>query len=120
MISRESLPTEAPFLDERSHSKTARASAAAFAPLRQRPIPRYHGPRAPSQAHRHSREDPMPLFIMSMNWTEKGIKSIREWPKRLKAARDYAKTCGVTIKATYLTTGDYDLMTILEAKDGGD
>ena len=30
----------------------------------------------------------MPLFIMSMNWTEKGIKSIRDWPKRLKAARD--------------------------------
>lgn len=61
----------------------------------------------------------MPLFIMSMNWTEKGIKSIRDWPKRLKAARDYAKTCGVSIKATYLTTGDYDLVTILEAADGG-
>ena len=62
----------------------------------------------------------MPLFIMSMNWTEQGIKSIRDWPKRLKAARDYAKTCGVSIKATYLTTGDYDLVTILEAGDGGD
>ena len=61
----------------------------------------------------------MPLFIMSMNWTEKGIKSIRDWPKRLKAARDYTKTCGVTIKATYLTTGDHDLVTILEAPDGG-
>jgi uncharacterized protein with GYD domain len=61
----------------------------------------------------------MPLFIMSMNWTEKGIKSIRDWPKRLKAARDYGKKCGVTIKATYLTTGDHDLVTILEADDGG-
>jgi uncharacterized protein with GYD domain len=39
----------------------------------------------------------MPLFIMSMNWTEKGIKSIRDWPKRLKAARDYGKKCGVSI-----------------------
>jgi uncharacterized protein with GYD domain len=61
----------------------------------------------------------MPLFIMSMNWTEQGIKSIRDWPKRLKATRDYAKKCGVSIKATYLTTGDYDLLAILEAQDGG-
>ena len=45
----------------------------------------------------------MPLFIMSMNWTEKGIKSIRDWPKRLKAARDHGKKCGFSFKAPYLS-----------------
>ena len=58
------------------------------------------------------------MFIMSMNWTEQGISTIRDWPKRMKDAQEYGKKCGVTIKQTYLTTGDYDLVTILEAENG--
>lgn len=58
------------------------------------------------------------MFIMSMNWTEKGISSIRDWPKRAADARAYAKTMGVTIKDLYLTTGDYDLVVLLEAENG--
>jgi uncharacterized protein with GYD domain len=29
------------------------------------------------------KEAPMPLFILSMNWTEQGIRTIKDWPKRL-------------------------------------
>ena len=57
----------------------------------------------------------MPLFIMSMNWTEKGIKTIRDWPKRMKDARSYAKKVGVKIKDVYLTCGDHDLIAVLDA-----
>ena len=57
----------------------------------------------------------MPLFIMSMSWTEKGINSIREWPKRANEARSYAKKVGVEIKQVYLTAGDNDLIAIIEA-----
>jgi uncharacterized protein with GYD domain len=58
------------------------------------------------------------MFIMSMNWTEKGISTIRDWPKRMGDARAYAKKVGVEIKDVYLTTGDYDLVAILDAPNG--
>ena len=57
----------------------------------------------------------MPLFIMSMSWTEKGINSIREWPKRANEARSYAKKVGVEIKQVYLTAGENDHIAIIEA-----
>jgi uncharacterized protein with GYD domain len=60
----------------------------------------------------------MPLFIMSMGWTEKGISTIRDWSKRSNDARSYGKKVGVTIKEVYLTCGDHDLIAILEAPSG--
>ena len=60
----------------------------------------------------------MPLFIMSMNWTEKGISTIRDWPKRMSDAREYGKKVGVEIKQTYLTNGQFDLVSIVESASG--
>ena len=60
----------------------------------------------------------MPPFIMSLNWTEQGIRSVKETPRRSQAARELGKKMGVDIKATYLTTGDSDLLAIVEATDG--
>ena len=57
----------------------------------------------------------MALYILSMSWTEKGIQSIRDWPKRANEARSYAKKIGVEIKQVYLTSGDSDLIAIVEA-----
>ena len=57
----------------------------------------------------------MALFVMSMSWTEKGIHTIRDWPKRADDARSYAKKVGVEIKQVYLTAGDNDLLAIIEA-----
>src|SRR2546423_5257838 len=62
----------------------------------------------------------MPLFIMSMSWTGKGIETIRDWPKRMKDARSYANKVGVKIKDVYLTTGEHDLIAILEAPSADD
>jgi uncharacterized protein with GYD domain len=59
----------------------------------------------------------MPTFILSLNWTEQGIRSVKETPKRAQAARELGKRMGVDIKATYLTTGDSDLLAIVEAAD---
>jgi uncharacterized protein with GYD domain len=61
----------------------------------------------------------MPTFILSLNWTEQGIRSVKETPKRAQAARELGKKMGVDIKATYLTTGDSDLLIIVEAPDDG-
>lgn len=60
----------------------------------------------------------MPTFIMSLNWTEQGIRNVKDSPKRSQAAHDLAKKVGVEIKEVYLTTGASDLLLILEAPDG--
>jgi uncharacterized protein with GYD domain len=60
----------------------------------------------------------VPTFILSLNWTEQGIRSVKETPKRAQAIRELGKRMGVEIKSIYLTTGDSDLLTIVEASDG--
>ncbi len=58
------------------------------------------------------------LFISSINWTEQGIRSIKDAPKRAQAARDIAKKMGIEIKEIYLTSGDTDMVAILETANG--
>jgi len=60
----------------------------------------------------------MPLFIATINWTEQGIKSVKDAPKRAQAARDLAKKMGAEIKQTYLTSGESDLLAIIDAPSG--
>jgi uncharacterized protein with GYD domain len=63
-------------------------------------------------------EDRMPTFILSLNWTDQGIRNVKDAPKRAQAARDLAKKVGVEIKDVYLTSGANDLLLILDAPDG--
>ena len=60
----------------------------------------------------------MPMFMCLLNWTEQGIRSIKEAPKRAKAAQELAKKVGVEIKEVYLTSGDSDLLVILDTPNG--
>jgi len=60
----------------------------------------------------------MPMFICTLNWTDQGIRSVKESPKRAQAARDLAKKLGVEIKEVYLTSGDSDLLLILDTPNG--
>jgi len=56
----------------------------------------------------------MATFILSMSWTEQGIRAVKDWPKRNAAARELAKKMHVEIKEVFLTSGDSDLLAILE------
>lgn len=58
------------------------------------------------------------LFMCMINWTEQGIRAIKDSPKRAQAARELAKKVGVTMKELYLTSGDSDLLVILETDNG--
>ncbi len=60
----------------------------------------------------------MPTFICSLGWTEQGIKAVKDAPKRAKAARELAKKLGVDIKQVYMTSGDDDLLVIIETEKG--
>lgn len=66
----------------------------------------------------HQMEDRMPTFLLSLNWTDQGIRSVKDSPKRAQAARDLAKKVGVEIKEVYLTSGASDLLLILDAPNG--
>jgi len=58
------------------------------------------------------------LFISSLNWTDQGIRNVKDAPKRAQAARDIAKKVGVEIRELYLTSGDTDMVAILETDNG--
>ena len=60
----------------------------------------------------------MPTFIIMMNWTEQGIHNVKDAPKRAAAAKEMAKKLGVEIKETYVTTGQSDLLAIVESPSG--
>jgi GYD domain len=56
----------------------------------------------------------MPTFIMTGTWTDQGIRAVKEAPKRAQAARDLAKKLDVEIKQVFLTSGESDLLLIVE------
>lgn len=58
------------------------------------------------------------LFILSMNFTDQGIRAIKDAPKRAAAARELAKKVGVEIKNVFLTSGESDLVAIVETPNG--
>jgi uncharacterized protein with GYD domain len=60
----------------------------------------------------------MPTFIIMLNWTEQGIRNVKDSPKRLQAAREAAKKLAVEIKQVFLTNGEFDLLVIVETADG--
>ena len=60
----------------------------------------------------------MPTFMMSMNFTDQGIRGIKDAPKRAEAARDLAKKLGVEVKHLYLTSGENDLVVFVETPNG--
>jgi uncharacterized protein with GYD domain len=56
-------------------------------------------------------------FIVSLNFTERGIREIKDDLKRAQAAQDLAKKCGCEIKQIFLTSGEYDLLQIIETEN---
>lgn len=59
----------------------------------------------------------MATYIVLGNFTDQGIRNIKETAKRAEAFKALAKKAGVTVKDIYWTLGRYDLVTILEAAD---
>jgi uncharacterized protein with GYD domain len=56
--------------------------------------------------------------MLSLNWTDQGIRGIKDAPKRVQGARDLAKKVGVEIKHVYLTNGDSDLVVFVDTPNG--
>jgi len=59
----------------------------------------------------------MPTFITLLNYTQQGMKNIKDGPTRLDKAKDVYKAMGAEIKGFYLTMGRYDAVVVIEAPD---
>jgi len=57
----------------------------------------------------------MPTYISLVNYTDQGIRNVKDSPKRLDAAKKLLKDLGGEMKAFYLTMGGYDIVTVAEA-----
>jgi len=57
----------------------------------------------------------MSQYVLLCNFTDQGIRTIKEGQKRRAAARELGKKLGVEIKAFYLAMGIYDLIIHVEA-----
>jgi uncharacterized protein with GYD domain len=59
----------------------------------------------------------MPTYIIQSQWTDQGIRNVKEAAKRLDVGRKRLKEMGGEIKAFYLTTGAYDMFAVVEVPD---
>ncbi|PST22275.1 GYD domain-containing protein [Mesorhizobium plurifarium] len=59
----------------------------------------------------------MTTYVVLINWTEQGIRNVRESPKRLDAAKKLLEDMGGSFKDVYLTMGEHDMVAICEAPD---
>lgn len=56
----------------------------------------------------------MVTYLMLLNWTDQGIKNVKDSPKRLDGVKKLAKDLGGEVKSFYMTLGAYDLVLIVE------
>ena len=59
----------------------------------------------------------MVTYIGMLNFTDKGLQSVKETTKRAAAAKESAKKLGVNMRDIYWTMGDCDVVCVLEADD---
>jgi len=59
----------------------------------------------------------MAHYIQLVNFTDQGIRNVKDTTKRADAFKEAAKAAGITVKDIYWTLGAYDLVSIVEAKD---
>ena len=78
------------------------------APLPQQAANSYTQPHGGPHADVHTISD----------WTDQGIRAVKDAPKRSQAARELAKKLGVEVKQIYLTSGENDLLIIVDAPSG--
>ena len=59
----------------------------------------------------------MATYIVLLNFTDKGIRNIKQSPERRKAAHAEAEKLGIKVKDSYSTMGAYDVVLIVDAPD---
>jgi uncharacterized protein with GYD domain len=59
----------------------------------------------------------MATYIILANFTEQGIRNVKDTANRADAFRAMAQKAGVTVKEQYWTLGAHDIIAIVDAPD---
>lgn len=59
----------------------------------------------------------MPSYLSLINWTEQGVRTVKEGPDRLDAAKKAIEGAGGRLIFFYMLMGEYDLATLTEFPD---
>jgi len=59
----------------------------------------------------------MPAYISLLNFTDQGIRNVKQTTQRAEAFRATAEKLGVKVREIYWTLGRYDAVGIIEAPD---
>jgi len=59
----------------------------------------------------------MPTYVTLANFTDQGIRNVKDSPERLGAFKAMAEKRGVSIKSVHYTVGSYDVVTVVEGSD---
>jgi len=59
----------------------------------------------------------MTTYVLLANWTERGLRDIKDSPQRLDTAKKMLQDMGGSIKSFFMTMGEYDIVAIYEAPD---
>ena len=59
----------------------------------------------------------MPIYVSLLNWTDQGIRKVKETTKRAEAFQALAQKTKVKVREIHWTTGRYDVVVIMEAPD---
>lgn len=59
----------------------------------------------------------MAKYILLIDWTEAGVKNVKQSPARLDSARELGRSERVAIEQTYMVMGDHDIVAIVDAPD---
>ncbi len=57
----------------------------------------------------------MPAYVILGNWTDQGIRDVKETPKRENAFHELCEKFDARVKDVYRTMGRYDVVAIVDA-----
>ena len=59
----------------------------------------------------------MPNYVALINWTDQGIRNVRDTVERYDRSTELAEKHGVRFEQIYWTVGPYDIVSLFEAPD---
>jgi uncharacterized protein with GYD domain len=59
----------------------------------------------------------MPTYVSLFNWTDQGIRNVRDTVRRYDRSQELQVKHGVSLEGIYWTVGPYDLVAVAEASD---
>jgi len=59
----------------------------------------------------------MPTYVVLMNWTDQGVRTVKDTVQRREQADALAERHATRIEQVYWTVGPYDIVAILDAPD---